>query len=91
MRLALLLLVLAGCPRPVPPPVPPGPADAAAASCASMCARLADLGCPAAKPTPEGASCEKVCQNVQDSGLILWNLECRTRAPTCAAIDECER
>jgi hypothetical protein len=77
-----------GCPHPAPPPVPPTPVIA---SCATVCAHETDLGCPAARSTPNGATCEDVCRNVQTSGIITWDLACRSTAPTCSAIDACER
>jgi hypothetical protein len=88
------LFITAGChPMPPPDPVPPGPppTPVIGASCAEYCAHAADLECPAAQPTPGGASCEAVCLNVQGSGVLLWDLECRAAAPSCEAIDRCDR
>lgn len=80
------LLVCACPPKPPPvPPAPPGPSD-----CRAVCAHEADLGCEAAKPTAGGASCEAICENVQRSSIIHWDLDCRARAASCAAIDRCE-
>lgn len=88
-----------GCPHPTPPPVPPTPMQIDAsvnnavdgpASCATACAHEAALGCPGAHPTARGATCVEVCTNTLDSP-ILWDLHCRSVAPTCAAIDACER
>lgn len=83
--LLALALFLTACP-PLPPPVPPP----GAATCQDFCTHLQKLGCEAAKPTPEGATCETVCLNIQNSGVIRWNLGCRTAALTCADIDKCE-
>lgn len=83
---------LAGCPRPIPPPVPTPPDadfDGGAATCADACARLQQLGCPAGQPTPRGAPCVEVCENVQQSGVISWDLSCIARAVTCGATDRC--
>jgi hypothetical protein len=85
---ALGLILLAGCPAPAPPPpvVPPG-----SATCADVCRRYQQLGCLAGRPTPKGSSCEVVCLNVQASGAIRWNLDCRAGASTCAEADRCEQ
>lgn len=79
------LLVCAACPPPKPPPPPPG-----AATCQDVCRHYTELGCEAARPTAEGASCAEVCHNVQDSTVVRWDLDCRARAVTCAAADACE-
>jgi len=88
-----IVVTLTGCPRPIPPPVPPTPdADAGAvASCASACARLQQLGCPAGRPTPKGVPCVEVCEDVNSSGLIVWDFDCVARALTCGATDRCAR
>ena len=79
------LLALASCnPRPVPdPPIPP-------ATCADVCQHMAALNCAAATPTPRGAPCAAVCENVQNSGNMTWNLNCRAKAATCDAVDACQ-
>ena len=82
-RLLLLLALVAGCP--IPPPVPPP----GSATCGDVCKRLAELECPAAKPTPNGVSCTAVCENVQASNLIRWNLDCMAAALTCETADRC--
>jgi hypothetical protein len=88
--LAALVLAagLAGCPpKPPPPPEKPGPAGGP--GCDVGCARLAELGCDAAKPTPQGASCIEVCQNVQASGITSWDIPCMQRATSCPEADKC--
>lgn len=88
--LALLLAGLAGCPpKPPTPPTPPE-RDAGAATCSDACTHLAALGCKEGKPTPEGSTCAEVCENVQSSGVISWNLGCRTHIESCAQVDDCE-
>lgn len=89
----LVLITLAGCPRrePVPPTPTPVVDAGSSATCSDWCVHAATLGCSASKPTPNGAPCERVCQNVQDSVVIRWNLTCRATAATCKAADECER
>lgn len=59
-------------------------------SCETACTRARDLGCSWVKDTAEGGTCEAVCKNVQDSGIVKWNLACRTQATSCAEIDLCE-
>lgn len=78
-----------GCP-PTPPPNPPSAPDAGAGSCPLVCDHLRALSCPGGAPTPEGATCEQVCQTIQESGIVHWNLTCRAAASTCAAIDACD-
>jgi len=85
MYYALFVIFLIGCGSvPVLPVV--GGAD-----CSTACDRLRELGCEASQPTAKGASCETVCENVQASGIVEWDLTCRTAAASCEAVDECER
>lgn len=83
----VLAVALAGCPKPLPPPPPPpsGPA-----TCADVCQRMSQLGCPGAQATAEGATCLDVCRNVQESEIGTWDLDCRARASSCEAADACE-
>lgn len=84
----LLALTFAACATtPLPPVPPPQPATA---TCADVCANMAKLDCPSAKPTARGATCERVCQNFQDSGIATWDLPCRSVALSCATADLCE-
>lgn len=89
-----LALVLSACPKPVPAPVTPDGSDAAVACvggdlvCA-YCRHMRELGCPEARNTPAGATCETVTANVQRSGIIAMDLACRTEAGTCKKADEC--
>ena len=93
-RIAFLAFFLLGCrfiPEPVEPgPIPPEP-QPSAASCTTACDNMREFHCEAAKPTVGGASCEKVCENVQASGIISWDLVCRTMANSCEDADNCER
>lgn len=84
--LLVLAVALAACP-PKPPPPEPLPKSF---SCADVCKREERLGCEAARPTAAGASCTEVCESVRESGVVFWDLGCRARAATCAAIDKCE-
>ena len=80
---------LSGCPKPLPDPQPePAPDGAAPATCESVCSHWAELGCEEAKPTPAGASCVEVCQNLQ-KGNLPEDLECQAAVATCAEIDGC--
>lgn len=89
--LSVLVFVLACACRPQPVPTPPPTTDGGtAASCAIICDHLRDLGCPTAKPTPEGASCVVVCGNANTADSpVHWDLECRARAASCAAAEAC--
>jgi hypothetical protein len=60
-----------------------------ATPCAQVCANMRALGCLAARPTADGASCEIVCANFQ-KGPAPWDLSCRVTAKSCAAMDCCE-
>lgn len=85
-------------PEPTPQPEPPdpwndaavdvGPAPAPGGSCADACAKLAALGCPAAKPTPKGATCVEVCQNTLGSPVSLQP-DCVVRATDCPSAEAC--
>lgn len=79
-----------GCPPPVPPPPPPPPVIDGPATCADVCRRASELGCKGSDDIdPSGPTCLEVCLTVQD-GPALWNLDCRARAVSCAAFDDCE-
>jgi len=78
------------------PATPPVPADGGAGGappvadpCERACGRLADLGCPEAEPTEDGASCVEVCRNVQDSGAVSLDPECVTQLARCEDVDGC--
>lgn len=103
--LFFLVAGIAGCPKPSPTPIPPTPpynppnpysSDSAVPdparqyTCADVCKHGFDLNCPWAQPTPNGATCLDVCNNIQTSGVITWNLACKSTQPSCAAIDACK-
>lgn len=71
---------------------PPDPlaAQRKAPTCADVCANYARLRCVAAKPTEAGDSCEAVCERVQGSGIVAFDLGCRAQAASCTAADACE-
>jgi hypothetical protein len=96
--LALAPLMLAAtCNTPTPTPSPgAGGADPVGGSssstpCAKVCARLAALGCPAAKPASDGASCVQVCADINASGTLRVDTACVILAGDCAAADRCVR
>lgn len=85
LGLAMISWGLLNCTAPKPKPDGDFVAD-----CKAVCLRARDLGCAIAKPTANGKHCVEVCENVQGSGIIKWNLECRASAITCEAADACE-
>lgn len=80
---ALSMMALVGC-NPVPDQPVPG-----AATCADACHRGAELDCAWAKATPEGTTCEQVCEHARDG--IPWRLSCVVLAESCADADLCGR
>lgn len=107
LALVACVATLTACPKEPLPPQPDadsgidsgvvdsgdGDVDAAApATCANWCKHAKKLGCPSAKPTPQGSTCEEVCSFVQTSGIkaATWDLKCRIGARSCAAADNCE-
>lgn len=75
-------------PEPVPePPEPPEPSEPSDVepTCATACEKQRELGCVLGDPTPEGTSCEEVCQNSEQSGILdlAWDVEGLTEATTC--------
>lgn len=91
MRILLTIaFVLLQCATPTPNPVTPDP-PVTPATCESFCDHGKELGCEWVKPTPEGTSCVAVCESVQVSGIVKWDLECRVKARSCDEVDDCER
>lgn len=85
------LAALTAC-SPSPTPIAPvEPLDAARPpACGSACEHLRALGCTLGKPTPRGASCETVCDNVQvENAGAGFPTACLSTAKTCAAADAC--
>ncbi len=60
-----------------------------APTCADACARLTVLHCAGGATTPGGATCLDVCRNVQESGIVAWNLSCLSNAKSCATAESC--
>ncbi len=84
------LAVLTSCtPEPVVIPPKERPEPGTPADCTTACARLEHLGCEEAKPTPAGATCEDVCNNVQQSGATALDLACVIDAGSCEVANAC--
>lgn len=68
-------------PAPVPSPLEPVPEP----TCATACEKQRALGCELGEPTPEGSTCEEVCQNSKESGILelVWDVEMLTQADSC--------
>jgi hypothetical protein len=79
----LIALVVSSC-YPILNPVPTG-----TASCSSVCENGRSLKCDFAKDSPGGALCEDNCLNIQESGIVSWDLDCMTAAGSCSEIDRC--
>jgi hypothetical protein len=92
LKLAALVgsgaLFAIGCPDPNVPDPPLDPDGAAPATCESVCAHWSELGCKEAEPTPAGASCVEVCENLQQ-GNLPDDLDCQAAVTSCAEIDDC--
>lgn len=88
----MLVLVAVGCttlPEPEPPDPPdppkPEPEEPADASCATACENQRFLECEVGDPTPEGSTCEEVCEGSFNAGVpgLEWNVDALTRARDC--------
>ena len=89
--IAAALVVCTPPPPPEPVPVVPPPPGQHPPTCAVVCQHWTDLGCEEAHGTPGGAPCMEVCDNIMDSGVFEWDLECKSRVSSCDEIDACER
>lgn len=58
-------------------------------ACDKACSRVRSLGCREALPTAGGATCEQICETVQESGIVVWNLGCFESAPDCQTVAAC--
>lgn len=67
-------------------PIEPEATVSVKRECAAYCGHLRELRCP----TKGKSSCEDVCAEMM-TGPVPWHLACRKKAPSCTAIDECER
>lgn len=84
------LVAVAGCekPEPKPPepdPVEPEPEPPKGASCATACENQRHLECEIGEPTPEGSTCEEVCEVSFNAGVpgLEWDVEQLTSATEC--------
>lgn len=70
----------------IKPPVAltPGTAD----DCTAACQHLRKLRCKSGDPTPEGATCEAVCQNTETSGYASENPKCLAQVKSCGAEED---
>lgn len=59
--------------------------------CARACKHMAALGCPEAQPTPGGTTCEQVCLNAEESGVISLAPGCVERSRSCDEAAACGR
>lgn len=68
----------------------PRPVDAGTpADCAAACAHMRELGCEEGKPTPKGATCEDVCNNVEASGTVTLHPSCVVGIARCDQVESC--
>lgn len=74
---------------PAPPPPPPAADAGPMRPCEAACARYAFLKCKQAQPTPDGASCVDVCENVESSGVMSLGPDCVAHAARCEDADAC--
>ena len=84
--LTILFLFIGAC-HPVPDPVMP----VTDATCSQVCNRGRELDCEFSKDTPAGSRCEDVCQNVMDSGIVTWDLDCMASSGSCEELNRCGR
>lgn len=76
------LLVLCSC-NGCPPNPTPNPLQA---DCTKSCSHLRELGCEEGKPTPKGATCETICQNMPVNQAYL---DCTSRITDCQQVNSC--
>lgn len=66
-----------------------GGADAST-PCGAACTNMRRLGCELGKPTPMGATCERVCENVQSENAgVGFNASCLAKVTNCVDADAC--
>lgn len=95
MRSLLALALLTACAActaytwdpPLPPRPPPEQSDAGA--CERACARLSELGCEEAQPTPGGATCLEVCETAETSGYFTLDPNCIAEVGQCSDVERC--
>ena len=74
-------------PTPTPTPVVEEPTKPVVLpfTCATACDNLKRLDCEDSKDTPEGATCEEICENARTGSIVAlrWDVEQLTTADTC--------
>lgn len=68
-------------------PLPTGSAD----DCHQACETGRKLHCLYAEPTPEGGSCEDVCNNTESSGYASMNPRCLKAITACEQEADCSQ
>lgn len=64
-------------------------ATGSAEDCRAACEKGRTLHCLYAEPTPEGASCEAVCNNTESSGYASMNPRCLKAITACDQESDC--
>lgn len=59
-------------------------------TCEDACRKLQSLECQAGEETEDGSSCEEVCENLQESGIVSWDLQCMTEIENCDQVANCD-
>ena len=88
VTIVVLTILATQClpPGPVDGPVPPPVLEQTDAGCEGMCAHLRELGCEQGKPTPSGATCERVCADTMAEGYDV-HPDCVAGVRGCAEVD----
>ena len=84
LSLSVVLVVLAGCPKPQPPLDPSDPN----ATCATACQNVAEMRCKG-WTTPKGGTCEEVCGLAAEAAAVAWPVGCLSAARSCDDADRC--
>jgi hypothetical protein len=79
--LSLFIIACSSTPKPTPHPPDDTP------SCTTACQKMENMGCEEAQPAEDGTTCQKFCEDTQNSGHAL-NPSCimQTSVRICADI-----
>lgn len=89
-KLYWVLLALDACSQTPEPHKPAVHLPTDTPSCPTACQHLRDLGCEEGAPLEDGTSCEKFCEDTQNSGHAL-RPSCVMTITTCAELGpKCE-